>query len=83
MRTPLNTSTERHAQSDSHLDFIHTHAPWLKFSPFVPSPYSCSRVRSLRFDLLLLPPSLPTVPVPLPFPLPHRQELHGKLVQLR
>ena len=34
-------------------------------------------MRSLRFDLLLLPPSLPAVPVPLPFPLPHRQEVHG------
>ena len=54
MRTPLNTSTERHAQfSDSHLDFIHTHGSRLKFSPFVPSPYPCSCVCSLRFDLLL------------------------------
>ena len=70
--------------SHSHLDFIHTHAPWLKFESCTSLHlHSHPCVRSLRFDLLLSLPSLPAVPVPSPFPLPHQHEVHGKPVQLR
>ena len=82
MRTPLNTSTERHTQF-SLSSWSRPHI-WLKFESCTSLHlHSHPCVRSLHLDLLSLLPSLPAVPVLLPFPLPHQQEVHGKPVQLR
>ena len=58
-----------------------TFHPYSHLAQVLSLPSTC--VRSPRLDLLLLLPSLPAVPVPLHFPLPLQQEVHGKPVQLR
>ena len=81
MRTPATTSTERRAHFSGSVvvsSSSHTHAPWLKFAPFIPSPYSCSRVRSLHLDPPFLLLALPSAP----FPLPQLHEVYGKPAQL-
>ena len=76
---PLSVMHSSHA----HLDLIHTFDSILSLLFFIPSTWSSTCVCSLRFDFLLLLPSLPAVPVPSPFPLPLQQEVHDKPVQLR
>ena len=81
MRTPATTSTERRAhflRLCCRVFHLHTHAPWLKFAPFIPSPYSCSLVRSLHLD----PPFLLLALASAPFPLPQLHEVYGKPAQL-
>ena len=81
MRTPATTSTERRAHFLGSVvvsSSSHTHALWLKFAPFIPSPYSCSCVRSLHLDPPFLLLALPSAP----FPLPQLHEVHGKPAQL-
>ena len=71
MRTLLNTSTERHAQF-SYSSWSHPHI-WFKFescTSFHLHSHPC--VRSPRFDLLLLLPSLLAVPFPFTLSSPTR-----------
>ena len=78
---PSNTSTECRAHFLGGVvvsSSSHTHALWLKFESFIPSPWPSMCVRSLHLDppfLLLAPPSTP-------FPLPQLHVVYGKPAQL-
>ena len=57
---------------------LHTHALWLKFESFMPSPWPSMCVRSLHLDPPFLLLALPSAP----FPLPQLHEVYGEPAQL-